>query len=172
MRADTQSYLVILVALWVVAFAVTVVVVRKAWVQSLGLWAVGFGLGLLFLSQGAEVLALALWISSAVVAALFFVFSYLMGAQEPGRDRFRGLAAFAVSGTWLALAWCAFGFKNLGGWGDLRAIEEHRAFGLEVARSYPLEWVIAILGCVWAIVGSGLVVRPETHRSEARAAER
>lgn len=141
--------------------------IRRA---TLALWVAGLGIGGIYLSVGAEVLAIIQWVVSTLIAISFIFFSVMFGEYGAGRMR---MDRKALIGTGLALAAGAafavtawMGFSRLSG--EQLAIpgagNDLAALGKSLTEDHLLSVEVLALTLFLVLIGGGVVARPENER--------
>jgi NADH:ubiquinone oxidoreductase subunit 6 (subunit J) len=139
----------------------------------IALWLCGLGMGGIFLSVGAELLAITQWIVSTLVVISFIFYAVMFGEfgvsdERPLKARLQGLVMPLIAGAaFAAAAWIGAGMLH----GDVTAIEAPTTTSgsptAEVGRRLTEEnWLsLEVLGLTLflVIVGSGIVARPEVR---------
>lgn len=153
-----------------VAVAAFVNDVRRA---TLALWIAGLGVGCIFLTLGAEVLAILQWIVSTLVAISFVFFAVMFGEygkQHQLMDRRRAVALALCGVIGAAFA----GVVWLGGAplpGELLAVptsgNDMQAVGRTLTDNHLLSLEILALTLFLVLIGGGVVARPEKEGASA-----
>lgn len=143
--------------------------IRKA---VLALWITGLGAGGLFLSVGAELLAVVQWIVSTLVAISFIFYAVMFGEYgmpdlRPKPKRYTSLGVSVLLGA--AFAWVIWlGAHQLPGATLIEPIlpenttaQSMLALGKSIAEEHLLSLEILGLTLFLVIVGSGVIARPE-----------
>lgn len=137
----------------------------------LALWVTGLGVGGLFLSMGAEVLAIILWIVSTLVAISFMFYAVTFGEygirdSRPWKNRLiAAILPVLCGGLFVTLIW--LGSKDLVGDHFARAvtlkepIENLQILGEKISKDHLLALEILGLCLFLVVVGTGVVSRPE-----------
>lgn len=162
------------VALVAAAVAAFVSDIRRA---TLALWVAGLAAGCIFLTIGAEALAVIQWVLSTLVAISFIFFSVMFGEYGQGGADFKGwrtlpvaekrrllIAAGAVfmgfAFSWLV--WRAAGPLPL----DLLAVptagNDLQALGRVLTEEHLLSLEVLALTLFLVLVGGGVIARPES----------
>ena len=139
----------------------------------LALWLLGISTGGLFLSFGAEMLALAQWVSATALTLVLVFHSLVFGEhREPEKvtalERLRALLIPALTGfSFMLFLWFAVrsaGSATVGA--DQASAPSLSALGTEMLGSYFL--CVEILGLLLfgTLVGVGVICRPTTRKEE------
>lgn len=160
---------------WVFVAGTCVAAVVAAFAKSfrlviLALWAAGLGAGGLYLTLGAELLAIVQWIVSTLVALSFVFFAVMFGeyARPKGTPALRG-GLFMLAGALLTIAIpCAL-------WLGGSAVSEEMltpptagndlaSLGASLVREHFIALEILALTLFITLVGGGVIARPDTRK--------
>lgn len=141
----------------------------------LALWVAGLGVGAIYLTLGAEVLAIVQWIVSTLVAISFIFFSAMFGEYGPGEglrlDRGLVKAGLGVA-VGAAFAWVVWS----GTFGVPEDLVGHPAEGTDIAalgrsltREHLLSLEVLALTLFLVLVGGGVIARPDAESAEGGA---
>jgi NADH:ubiquinone oxidoreductase subunit 6 (subunit J) len=144
----------------------------------LALWVAGLGIGAIYLTLGAEVLALVQWIVSTLVAISFIFFSAMFGEYGPGeplkldRHLVKTALGVLVGGAFAWVIW--FGAAPLpdGPLGQVVEGTDVAALGKELTGQHLLSLEVLALTLFLVLVGGGVLARPtgsETDDAEEEA---
>ena len=135
----------------------------------LALWIAGLAIGGLYLTLGAEFLAIIQWIVATLVAICFIFFSAMFGdygasgTVVPWRARIRGLPAVLLGLAFAGVIW--FGAKGLAT-GEVVPIgpvagTDLLAVGKDLVGSHLITLEVLALTLLLVVVGGGILARPE-----------
>lgn len=138
----------------------------------LALWVAGLGVGAIYLTLGAEVLAIIQWIISTLVAISFVFFSAMFGEYGPGEklkfDRHLVKSGLGVL-VGAAFAWVIwFGAAPLpdGALGEVMEGTDVAALGRALTGQHLLSLEVLALTLFLVLVGGGVLARPDSSESE------
>lgn len=150
------------------AFAALAGDIRKA---ALALWLAGLGSGGLFLSLGAELLAILQWVVSTLVAVSFIFYAVLFGEYGQGGKGAETAADAPAFKTYSSAVLLGAGFCAVIGLAGSEISVPHDALGSKagdlavigaaVSEDYLLALEIFALTLFLVIVGAGVVARPD-----------
>jgi NADH:ubiquinone oxidoreductase subunit 6 (subunit J) len=157
----------------VIAFAALVLGAAgvAAWVSStrraiLALWVAGLAVGGIYLTLGAELLAVVQWVVSTLAAIAFLFFAVMFGEyrseeREPARQRAAMGVVAGLAGAAFAAA-VAYAAREITPAAPASP-ERHDllAQGLSLVQQHLLSLEILGLTCLLVIVGGGVIARPE-----------
>ena len=157
-----------LLALAAVLYATGVAHVRKA---ILSLWVASLCVGGVYLTLGAELLAILQWVISTLVAMSLIFFSTLFGEySDPGEAERERSTVLKTGLSWLmgvGFVWMV----HLSGVGDIGPIEYRPVEGTDVLAlgkallgQHLLALEILALTLFLVLVGSGVIARPMTRK--------
>jgi NADH:ubiquinone oxidoreductase subunit 6 (subunit J) len=140
---------------------------------SLALWVVGLGVGAVYLTVGAELLAVIQWILSTVIAVSLVFFSVMFGEYGAKREKpdKRAIGRIAMGGALAALLVVALAL-GLGGALQSSPLEtpltspnvpasDLAAVGKALAERHFLSLEILALTLFLVLVGGGVLARPD-----------
>lgn len=160
--SDAAGIALVLSVLAAVA-AVVVVVIDRLRSATLFLWICGMAVGGVYLSFGAEYLAVVQWILSTLAALSFIFYSILFGEEQKKQERWMWPMASILVGIGLVLVLTL----NLR---DLSPAEKINGLGTTLAllgRTIISEHFLALKVLIVALlvvgVGAGILSRPETE---------
>jgi NADH:ubiquinone oxidoreductase subunit 6 (subunit J) len=136
----------------------------------LALWAVGLSAGGIYLSVGAELLAVIQWIVSTVVTIVFFSFSSMFhGADKSEGDSVAGMSGFArnipaaVMAVSIGVGFAAVVELGLGGIGEFLGPDGGgvAVVGNAIMVEHLLSLEMTALTLFLALIGGATIARPE-----------
>lgn len=147
--------------------------VRDARRGTLALWVAGLSVGCIYLTLGAEVLAIIQWMISTLVAIAFAFFGVMFGeygSQSPSESK-KAHRRYLLSGLSLmigvgfsALIWVGGGQTP----SDLLAIPNSGndivALGKSLTENHLLSLEVLALTLFLVLIGGGVVARPEVKK--------
>jgi NADH:ubiquinone oxidoreductase subunit 6 (subunit J) len=137
----------------------------------LSLWIAGLGVGAIYLTLGAEMLAVVQWIVSTLVAISFVFFAVMFGEYGPGESLKldRGLVKVGLA------ALLGLGFSWMIWFGASRIPEQAltqppagadvEAIGRVLTRQHLLSLEVLALTLFLVLVGGGVIARPDRTES-------
>jgi NADH:ubiquinone oxidoreductase subunit 6 (subunit J) len=141
----------------------------------LALWVAGLGVGAIYLTLGAEVLAIIQWIVSTLVAISFVFFSAMFGEYGPGErlkfDRHLVKAGLGVlvGGAFAWVVWFATEGVSEGSLGEITEGTDVEALGHALTGQHLLSLEVLALTLFLVLVGGGVLARPDRSDSEDSA---
>lgn len=173
---------------WIFAGITLAAVVTAAFVGDirravLALWVAGLGVGAIYLTLGAEMLAIVQWIVSTLVAISFVFFSVMFGEYGPASAPLRVDRAMVKTGLSLLLG-LGFAWMIWYGAGQLPSDQlaqpaegsDLAAIGKTLTGQHLLSLEVLALTLFLVLVGGGVIARPDragpskggsgTHREE------
>jgi len=133
----------------------------------LSLWVAGLGIGALYLTIGAELLAVVQWVVSTLVAISFVFFSVMFGeynaADQPNaRER---IVPVLITGV-LGAAFAAVIWIGANEFPELQSIlpvegSDLLSMGKSIANEHLISLEVLALTLFLVLVGGGVVARPE-----------
>lgn len=133
----------------------------------LSLWVAGLGIGAIYLTLGAEVLAVVQWIVSTLVAISFVFFSAMFGEYGPG-DGFKIDRHLIKTGLGVlvgaAFAWVIwFGASSLPAEQLVQPMEgtDISAVGKALTGQHLLSLEVLAMTLFLVLVGGGVIARPD-----------
>ena len=133
----------------------------------LSLWVAGLGIGAIYLTLGAEVLAIVQWIVSTLVAISFVFFSAMFGEYGPG-EGFKFDRRLIKTGLGVlvgaAFAWVIwFGAGQLPEEQLVQPVEgtDIAALGKALTGQHLLSLEVLALTLFLVLVGGGVIARPD-----------
>lgn len=139
---------------------------------ALALWLAGLGMGGMYLTLGAETLAVIQWILSTLgaISLIFFAVTFGEYAREP-RTGDRKRILFTVMGGVIGLSFAAVIFLGVGRIPDSAFIlpaegNDLEALGRTLAQHHLLSLEVLALTLFLILVGGGVVARPEEMPAE------
>jgi NADH:ubiquinone oxidoreductase subunit 6 (subunit J) len=142
----------------------------------LALWIAGLGVGGLYLSLGAELLAITQWIVATLVAISFIFYAVMFGEYgfvDPrplSRKIASALMPLTVGGAFAGVLWV--GIRHLEPRFPAQGTERIASLGKALAGSHLLSLEVLALTLLLVVVGSGVVARPERAAKERAEEER
>jgi NADH:ubiquinone oxidoreductase subunit 6 (subunit J) len=134
----------------------------------LALWVAGIGTGALYLSLGAEFLAIIQWIVATLVAISFMFFSVMFGEYHaaPKKDRTRKNylligCALLIGGVFTGMIgmsseWVLLGQRNL-----VAQESDLLSLGRQLTRDHLLALEVLAFTLFLTLIGGGVIVRSE-----------
>lgn len=163
---------------WVFSFIISIAVLFATFVTDirraiLSLWVVGLGIGGLYLTLGAEFLAVVQWIISTLVAISFIFFAVMFGEYGSSdtatwKKRVLPIVLTVILGlSFAAIVWlgagevpeAALAFPTEGS--DLVAI------GKSLTQNHLLSLEVLALNLFIVLVGGGVIARPDKTEKKA-----
>jgi NADH:ubiquinone oxidoreductase subunit 6 (subunit J) len=164
----------------VLGAALTATVVQGMRQAILSLWIAGLAMGCIFLTVGAETLAVLQWIISTLVAIALFFFAVMFGEYESQQRENRSLRQMlnrkAIVSTLIATAvGAAFAAIIYLGAADLpggqipapAAGNDLASLGRVMVENHIITLEVLALTLFLILVGGGVVARPETGDKDA-----
>lgn len=140
----------------------------------LALWVAGLGVGGIYLSLGAELLAIVQWIISTLVAVSFIFFAVMFGEFGAPNARPLGKAVLSIAlSASLGLAFPLMiwiGSASLGGGAAAAPVEGNDllAIGKALTERHLISLEVLALTLFLVLIGGGVVARPEGREEEER----
>ena len=139
----------------------------------LALWVAGLGVGAIYLTLGAEVLAIVQWIVSTLVAISFIFFSVMFGEYgqreiQIAFDRRLVKTGMAVL-LGLGFAWVIwFGARHLPSDQYSQSMEgsDMAALGKTLTNQHLLSLEVLALTLFLVLIGGGVIARPERQKEK------
>ena len=153
----------------VAVVAATVITdIRRA---TLALWVAGLSVGALYLTLGAELLAVIQWIVSTLIAISFIFFSAMFGDYGT-RDRPRDLAAwlrasvpYLIGLGFAGVVWVGAGMPGPGATSTSTSMPEPGndliSVGRELMRNHLISLEVLGFTLFVVLIGGGILARPE-----------
>lgn len=138
----------------------------------LALWVAGLGVGAIYLTLGAEVLAIIQWIVSTLVAISFVFFSAMFGEYGPGdglrfdRHMVKAGLGVLVGGAFAWVIWFATESLPDGAMGVVAEGTDVEALGRALTGQHLLSLEVLALTLFLVLVGGGVLARPDKPDSE------
>lgn len=164
--------------------ALTATVVQGMRRATLALWITGLAMGCLFLTVGAETLAILQWIISTLVAIALFFFAVMFGEYESKKDEQvpfyktlnRKTVVSAIIATVIGLAFAAIIYL---GASDFPASptpapaagNDLASLGKVIVENHILSLEVLALTLFLILVGGGVVARPEPTENDSTSTE-
>jgi NADH:ubiquinone oxidoreductase subunit 6 (subunit J) len=141
--------------------------------SNLALWLAGLSAGALYLTLGAELLAIVQWIVSTLVAISLLFFSSMYGISRElpegtGYKRALKIALPLLLGLLFAvIIWHGAGFLDVESVTSPTQGNDLKALGTELTGRHLFSLEVLALTLFLVLVGGGVVARPEAEQSEA-----
>ncbi|HLE00148.1 MAG TPA: NADH-quinone oxidoreductase subunit J [Bdellovibrionota bacterium] len=139
----------------------------------LSLWVAGLGIGAIYLTLGAELLAVIQWIISTMVSISFVFFSVMFGEYGAGngnsKTRRTGLIFGASLGLGLAFAaviWLGAGTLPENMLVIPQAGNDLRSLGKKISEEHFLSLEVLALTLFTVLVGGGVIARPQAGQDD------
>jgi NADH:ubiquinone oxidoreductase subunit 6 (subunit J) len=161
-----------MIACWVFAGITLAAVLVATFVGDLrravlALWVAGLGIGAIYLTLGAEVLALVQWIVSTLVAISFVFFSAMFGEYGPGdgvkidRHMIKSVLGVLVGGAFAWTIWVGAEGLPDGQLGTVVEGTDISAIGRAITGQHLLSLEVLALTLFLVLVGGGVLARPD-----------
>ena len=160
-----------MIVCWVFAGITLAAVVAATFVGDirravLSLWVAGLSIGAVYITLGAEVLAIVQWIVSTLVAISFIFFSAMFGEYGPGerfkfdRRLIKMSLGVAAGGAFAWVIW--FGTEQLyeGQLGQIVEGTDIASLGKAMTGQHLLSLEVLALTLFLVLVGGGVIARP------------
>jgi NADH-quinone oxidoreductase subunit J len=138
----------------------------------LALWVTGLAVGGIYLTLGAELLAVIQWLIATLVAISFTFFTVTFGEAKADRGptlrRFaRAAMALGLGGAFAAVAWLGAGTVSTESLAAPEVGNDLVAIGRAVTDEHLLALEVLALTLFFVLVGGGVVSRPEERGQAA-----
>lgn len=161
------SWIFALITLGAVVFASFARDMRRS---VLTLWVAGLSIGGLYLTLGAELLAVVQWIVATLVAISFIFFAAMFGEYGGTREKPSWSAALKIGVPVLlglafaALVWIGAGMPEFGAPTAAGEGNDLAAIGHNLVANHLISLEVLALTLFLALVGGGIIARPESER--------
>jgi NADH-quinone oxidoreductase subunit J len=145
--------------------------------SNLALWLAGLSAGALYLTLGAELLAIVQWIVSTLIAISLLFFSSMYGASrelpdgEGGRRALKIALPLVLGLLFAAIVWHGAGFLDVESISPPSQGNDLRTLGIELASRHLFSLEVLALTLFLVLVGGGVIARPEADTAEVKVNE-
>lgn len=143
-------------------FAAVAAISDQLRVSALALWVCGLGVGGVYISLGAEFLAVLQWIVSSLVGIGFVLYSLLFGKEEEKRDWLKTVPAFLIGLVFIfaiSLVSSDLTGKPNSNPDSVTIVE----LGKNLVSGEFVSLIILSLTLLMTVIGSGVVSRPDSE---------
>jgi len=145
----------------VIFSAVVATLARSLRIAGFSLWICGLGVGGIYLSLGAEFIAIFQWIVATLTGLMFVFYSILLGGREQSISWTKFLLVVGLGVTFLWITWLCV--QTVPAWeSPLFKSEGLVALGERLIQEHLLPLEILAITLFLTIVGSGVIARPES----------
>jgi NADH:ubiquinone oxidoreductase subunit 6 (subunit J) len=155
--------------------ALTAVFANSLRISALALWAASLGVGGIYITVGAEELAIVQWIVSTLVAISFVFFAAMFGERERFETGSRPeiarlLLAGLVGAAFVAVVYLGWERIPTGSFALPASGNDLKAIGRALTERHLLSLELLAVTLFVVLIGGGVIARPESADSDSEPA--